>query len=122
MTLAAVKKYDGILYGDFVNGTNSSSNYLDPDPEVARTKITMTLALCVGVIHILLSILHVGVVTKYLSDAIVNGFTCGAAYQTVTSQIPTMLGIKLGDLKIPFVIIGVRGGFFLLYLVDFGYE
>ena len=118
MTLASVKKYDGLLYAPSIssNRTVDSSNFLDDDPERAKVKISMALTLCVGIIHVLLSIFHVGVVTKYLSDAIVNGFTCGAAYQTVISQIPTMLGIKLGDLKIPFVIIGVSGTLFLLYI------
>jgi MFS superfamily sulfate permease-like transporter len=52
------------------------------------------------------AILHVGCVTKYLSDAIVNGFVVGAAYHVVISQIPSLLGIKLGEEHMPFVIIG----------------
>ena len=111
MTLASVKKYNGILYGPMSNATNDSSNYIDVDPEKAKVKITMALAFCAGVFHILFSLLHVGAVTKYLSDSIVNGFTCGAAYQTVISQVPTLLGIKLGEIKIPFVIIGASNIF-----------
>jgi MFS superfamily sulfate permease-like transporter len=46
-------------------------------------------------------------VTKYLSDTIVNGFTCGAAFHVIVSQIATLLGIKLKGIHIPFVVIGV---------------
>ena len=103
MTASALKRYDGILYG-----TDSNvATYLDRDPLVAKVKICTALTFGVGILHFLFSILHVGVVTKYLSDTIVNGFTCGAAYQIVVSQIPNLLGITVGDVTIPFVIIGV---------------
>jgi len=103
MTASALKRYDGILYG-----TDSNvATYLDRDPAVAKVKICTALTFGVGILHFLFSVLHVGVVTKYLSDTIVNGFTCGAAYQIVVSQIPNLLGITVGDVTIPFVIIGV---------------
>jgi MFS superfamily sulfate permease-like transporter len=81
--------------------------YLSNDPVKARVMIAMSMALLTGLLHILFAILHVGVVTKYLSDTIVNGFTIGAAYHVVTSQISTLLGIKLGENHLPFVLIGV---------------
>ena len=102
MTSSSVKKYDGVLY-NLKNATDVNKTY----SEIGKVEIAMALGFGVGIVHILFSILHIGVVTKYLSDAIVNGFTCGAAYQTVTSQIPTLLGISLGEIKIPFVIVGV---------------
>ncbi len=111
MTASSVKKYDGILYSS-KNETSNSTDYIDSDYKMAKVKISMALALGVGIVHVAFSILHIGVVTKYLSDSIVNGFTSGAAYQTVTSQIPTLLGISLGEIKLPFVIIGVNITFF----------
>ena len=102
MTASAVKKYDGILY-NLKNETSNNTDYT----EINKVEIAMALGFGVGIVHVIFSIFHIGVVTKYLSDAIVNGFTCGAAYQTVTSQIPTLLGINLGEIKIPFVIVGV---------------
>jgi MFS superfamily sulfate permease-like transporter len=66
-------------------------------------------------LQILASILHVGVLTKYLSDAIVNGFTTGAAYHVVASQLAQLLGVNvkglhltLNGLGLQFVIAGVR--------------
>ena len=40
-----------------------------------------------------------------------SGFTTGAAYHVVVSQIPSLLGIKLDHEHTPFVIIGVNGTF-----------
>ena len=115
MTISTVKKYEGILYGPAQADPNAV-HYLDNDIVQAKIKITTALTFGVGIIHLLLSILHAGVVTKYLSDSIVNGFTCGAAYQIVTSQIPNLLGISIGDIHIPFVIIGVFKSNFIIFL------
>ena len=54
-----------------------------------------------------MGILHTGIITKYLSDSIVNGFTLGAAYQIFVSQIGTILGLKLGKVDIPLALIAV---------------
>lgn len=130
MVLSSINKYNGILYpsesaisGAGSNSTHaighsssshSSSNsagnpamYLSNDPVEAKVLIAMCLALFSGVIQIIFAVLHIGVVTKYLSDSIVNGFTTGAAFHVVVSQISTLLGIKLGDTHIPFVLVGV---------------
>ena len=53
------------------------------------------------------AILHVGSLTKYLSEAIVAGFTCGAAFHIVTSQISALLGYSTGKVTMPFKLIGV---------------
>ncbi len=81
--------------------------YLSNDPIEGRVLLAMSLGLLTGLIQILFSILHIGVFTKYLSDSIVNGFTIGAAYHVVVSQLYTLLGIKPNDLHTPFIIIGV---------------
>lgn len=130
MVFSSINKYNGILYpsegslGLGLEGTNSThsighassshsakgdpSMYLSNDPVQAKVLIAMSLSLYSGIIQVLFAILHVGVVTKYLSDAIVNGFTTGAAFHVVVSQIATLLGIKLGDTHLAFVLVGVR--------------
>lgn len=126
MVISSINKYSGVLYapesgggggahgGPTGHSSSSSaiskgdeSNYLSSNRDEAKVLIAMCLALFSGVIQIIFAILHIGVVTKYLSDSIVNGFTCGAAFHVVVSQISTLLGIKLGDNHIPFVLIGV---------------
>lgn len=81
--------------------------YLSNDPIEAKIIMAGVLALLVGILQTLFAIFHFGVVTKYLSDSIVNGFTTGAAFHVVVSQIPTLLGIKLGEMHLPVVLIGV---------------
>lgn len=89
----------------------ASTMYLSNDPVEAKILIAGTLAFLVGIIQCLFAVFHFGVVTKYLSDSIVNGFTTGAAFHVVVSQIPTLLGIKLGDMHLPVVLIGVSSNF-----------
>lgn len=36
-----------------------------------------------------------GIVTIYLSDNLVSGFTCGSAFHVLTSQVPKLLGISV---------------------------
>lgn len=133
MVISSLNKYNGILYpaqadahgGGIANKTaggivhaaahaaahasaSGAVGYLSNDPVEAKILIAGTLALLVGIIQILFAIFHFGVVTKYLSDSIVNGFTTGAAFHVVVSQIPTLLGIKLGEMHLPVVLIGVR--------------
>ena len=81
--------------------------FLSDDPTDAKVQIAMALSLLSGIIQVIFGILHIGFVTKYLSDSIVNGFTCAAAFHVVVSQISTLLGIKLGDNHLAFVLIGV---------------
>jgi len=59
-------------------------------------------------LKILFAILHVGVVTKYFSDVIVAGFTTGAAYHIVVSQINVLIGVKIEDDSLPFKLIEVK--------------
>lgn len=128
MVISSIKKYDGILYSSNTKldvGNNSSHTivhrssdshsgsapakieFLSDDPTDAKVQIAMALSLLSGIIQVIFGILHIGFVTKYLSDSIVNGFTCAAAFHVVVSQISTLLGIKLGDNHLAFVLIGV---------------
>ena len=128
MVVSSLKKYEGVLYpfleeetshGENAttlsphklvvsSGTPEPLNFISNDAMKGRVMVAMALSFLSGIIQIILGILHVGFVTKYLSDAIVNGFTCGAAYHVVVSQISTLLGIKLGDTHLAFVLVGVK--------------
>lgn len=103
LTFSAINKYDGDLFGPL--SSPPKPTYIDIDPVKAKVKITMVLCFGAGILHVIFGILHVGVVTKFLSDNIVFGFTCGAAYQIVVSLIPNLLGINIPIIKSPFVLI-----------------
>lgn len=74
---------------------SAGNRYLSNDPEQARIIVGTALALVAGIIHIVMAILHCGYVTVFLSDSIVQGFTTGCAIHIITSQIPTLLGIRI---------------------------
>jgi MFS superfamily sulfate permease-like transporter len=82
--------------------------FISENRDEAKVLIAMTLSLLSGFFLILFSILHIGALTKYLSDAIVNGFTTGAAYHVICSQISVLLGITLEKNKSYFVLISVN--------------
>ena len=87
--------------------TEGTQQYLSNDPAVAKLMIVSALAILTGCIQIIFAILHLGFVTKYLSDSIVKGFICGSAYHVVVSQINALLGIRLERTEIPFALIAV---------------
>ena len=75
--------------------SSGGTRYLSNDPGEARIMVGSALALVAGVIHLAMAIFQFGYVTVYLSDSIVQGFTTGCAIHITTSQIPTLLGIKI---------------------------
>lgn len=114
MILTSTNKYEGTLFpmsSDSLNTTlaitnQTNSEFISMDPVEARVLISMVMSLSSGIFLMLLSVLHFGFVTKFLSDAIVGGLSVGAVFQVIISQIPVLLGIKLNPLKIPFVFVG----------------
>lgn len=110
MTASVLMRYEGILYpseSGLAKSLNDTSQYLSTDINVAKIKIGMILAFMVGILQVIFAVLHIGFVTKYLSDSIVAGFTTGAAIHIVTSQIASLLGYKAKKSKLMFKLIGV---------------
>ena len=130
-----VKKYAGILYPRqklFIrNGTPShhqqnysavglnsnflynSENFISTDPVEGAILVSTCLCFFVGVIQFALGVCHAGVVTKYLSDTIVNGFMCGSAVHVAVRQVSSLLGIELSVEPMKFVVIGVITFFYV---------
>jgi MFS superfamily sulfate permease-like transporter len=46
-------------------------------------------------------------VTKYISEVIVQGFTCGAAYHIILSQMGSLIGFKIPTVIVPVKLFGV---------------
>ncbi|KAL3878614.1 hypothetical protein ACJMK2_030948, partial [Sinanodonta woodiana] len=80
------------------NGTGGSAENT-PDvfvlPDDVKIGIAMSLAILVGFTQIALGLLRLGIVTTYISDALVGGFTTGTAIHVGTSQVKNILGIKI---------------------------
>lgn len=89
--------------------SSSGTRYLSNDPAQARMMVGAALALVAGLVHLAMAIFQFGYVTVYLSDSIVQGFTTGCAIHITTSQIPTLLGIKINTVSGQSKIIKVKG-------------
>lgn len=66
----------------------------------------LLLALMVGVIQLLLGTLKLGSITKFISHAVISGFTSAAAIIIGFSQLNHLLGVNTGDSKNVFSITG----------------
>ncbi|KAK3606362.1 hypothetical protein CHS0354_041998 [Potamilus streckersoni] len=64
-------------------------------PDDIKIGIAMSLTFLVGCTQFALGLLRLGFVTTYISDALVGGFTTGTAVYVATSQVKTLLGIKI---------------------------
>ncbi|KAL3878616.1 hypothetical protein ACJMK2_030950 [Sinanodonta woodiana] len=64
-------------------------------PDDMKIGIAMSLCFLVGFTQIALGLLRLGIVTTYISDALVGGFTTGTAIHVGTSQVKNILGIKI---------------------------
>jgi MFS superfamily sulfate permease-like transporter len=112
MTATVITRFKDDLYpseslSSNITSNTTTSDYLFNNPDDAKVYIAMSLSFFSGIIQILFGVFHLGFITKYLSDAIVNGFTMGAATFVIVSQIPNLLGIKIPDSTTPFTVIEV---------------
>ncbi|KAL7670661.1 hypothetical protein ACOME3_005591 [Neoechinorhynchus agilis] len=66
-----------------------------PSILLLRTEIATSLALVVGIALIVMAILRCGVLSSYLTDALVSGYLCAAGVYVLTSQIPPAFGFSV---------------------------
>lgn len=83
---------------------HSNFQHIGPDGELLDesaahlpTALQVVSALCflIGVIQVALYLFRMGIVATLLSDALVSGFTTGAAIHVLTSQVKDLLGLTL---------------------------
>jgi SulP family sulfate permease len=73
-------------------------------PETDRPAAAAVLALLVGVIQTGITILRLGDLTRYISHAVIVGFTLGASVLLVLDQLKNFLGLKAqGESTAPFL-------------------
>jgi solute carrier family 26 protein len=73
-------------------------------PIEVATAVTFTVAL----FQLAMYVLRLGVVSALLSETLVSGFTTGAAFHVIVSQIKDLLGLHIPRHKGLFVVINVR--------------
>lgn len=114
LTMTITNKFEGNLF-PFENENQLvlnqtqliESEFISNDPVEARVLISMVLSFSSGILLVMMGMLHLGFMSKYLSDAVVGGLSVGACYLVIMSQIKVLLGVKLNPLTIPFLFIGV---------------
>lgn len=84
---------------DALNETASATSVTMDDVLAYKIRVSMSLAFLTGIFQVIFSILQVGSVSRYLSSALLSGFTTAAAVQVVTTQMPHILGIYIKNRK-----------------------
>ncbi|KAJ8046235.1 Prestin [Holothuria leucospilota] len=82
------------------------------DAKLERAKIASSLSIMVGLIQFVMCFLQVGVITNYLPEPLVRGFTTGAACHVFASQFNHLFGIDLERYTGPFSLIKSYQPFF----------
>ncbi|OQV21883.1 Sulfate transporter [Hypsibius exemplaris] len=68
---------------------------LSPPPVMlSGSQIVSTLAFAIGLWQVVMGILGLGFVTVYLSDRVVQGFACGAAFHIFNTQLKWIFGLS----------------------------
>ncbi|XP_055337640.1 LOW QUALITY PROTEIN: pendrin-like [Paramacrobiotus metropolitanus] len=74
------------------NSSQSSPN--DLVPMEIRVEVMMAITLATGIWEILFGIFRFGHLAVFLSDHLVKGFTCAAAFHVFTSQVKLVFGMR----------------------------
>lgn len=77
---------------------------MEADPEL-KLRAAVAMAVIVGAIQILISLLRLGDLTRYISHSVIVGFTTGASILLVLDQLKNLLGQKaVGDVHDHFLV------------------
>ncbi|XP_076818919.1 prestin-like [Clavelina lepadiformis] len=71
------------------------SSLCENDYNARKVEVAVALSVAVAVIHFAMYITRLGIITILLSSHMVSGFTCGAAFHVMTSQVPKLLGLNI---------------------------
>jgi MFS superfamily sulfate permease-like transporter len=85
-----------------------TTNFLSDDPDTAKVIIASSQCLWIGLIHVMMGILRLGVISSYMSESLVGGFTAGSAFHVVTTQLSPLFGLKVPAYSGAFKIIKVK--------------
>ncbi|XP_035677634.1 sulfate transporter-like isoform X1 [Branchiostoma floridae] len=96
---------------DNTTAFNATDDYLQQLWIEDKVAISATLTLMAGIFQLGMGICRLGFVTIYLSDPLVSGFTVGAAFHVVGSQVKYLLGLEIprysGPLSLVYTFIDV---------------
>ncbi|XP_075551468.1 prestin-like isoform X3 [Dermacentor variabilis] len=70
-------------------------DYVGDEPPPTNMEVLGALAVVVGVVQLLMGMLHLGILSIFMSEPMVSGFTTGAAVQVVVSQAKGLFDIRV---------------------------
>lgn len=59
-------------------------------------EVLTALAIVVGIVQLLMGMLHLGILSIFMSEPMVSGFTTGTAVQVVVSQLKSLFDVNIG--------------------------
>lgn len=80
---------------------DSVSAVVPPEQTEAYISAVMLLSLMIGLLHILMAALNMGIIIRCISDSVLSGFTSAAAILISTSQLKHLLGIHIPRGSLP---------------------
>ncbi|XP_032873086.1 sulfate transporter-like [Amblyraja radiata] len=78
-----------------MNITFPGSLNMECDRKCYAISVSAALTFMCGVYQLLMAIFHLGFVSKYLSEPLLDGFATGASITIVTMQVKYLIGVKL---------------------------
>ncbi|GAB1601766.1 sulfate transporter-like isoform X1 [Argonauta hians] len=73
---------------------SASSDVFD-EVVVKKIELAATITFMAGIAQVIMGFLRMGVVTTYMSECLIGGFTTGAAVHVFSSQVKYVLGLKI---------------------------
>ncbi|PAA53955.1 hypothetical protein BOX15_Mlig006231g1, partial [Macrostomum lignano] len=78
-----------------VNATTPDGGELSAASAEVILDTVLVVSLLVGIFQLGFSLLRLGMLTNYLSDPLIGGFTTGAAIEVISSQVSAVVGYKV---------------------------
>lgn len=101
-----------------------NSSTFTPDKNIGdleSVQLVACLTFTIGVVLAIMAICQFHIISVYLSDSLIGGFTTGAAFHVLWSQIPKMFALKLprrnGLFKLFYV--SLKIWFYLFFFISF---
>src|SRR6187200_1909496 len=61
------------------------------------TKLTVVLAMCVGLAALIAGLLRLGFLASFISEPVLKGFIVGLALTIIVGQLPKLVGVEKGE-------------------------
>ncbi|CAH8592008.1 unnamed protein product [Schistosoma turkestanicum] len=89
-----VSHHDSIVNANSTLVKHVITNKLPVKYTEPRAVVAMTLSFLIGIIQLIIGFCQLGTFTSYLAPSMVSGYTSGAGFHVLSSQISSLFGVK----------------------------